>query len=235
MNYDRPDLADRIAADYVVGLLRHHGRARFERLAAASPVLRQARLRWEDRLAPLSLQLAPVTPSASVWPQIRRQIAAPADTTSNRLIARGRAGRRWWPAAVAAGLIAALIVVGRLTIWSEPTWQPVAVLAQANTAPQWRVERSADSAQINIRALAPVTLSATQSYELWVLPVGTGHPVSLGLLPRQGRLARRLNAAQRELLLAAMQVAVSVEPRGGSPTGLPTGPVVIVASIARST
>ena len=235
MNYDRPELADRIAADYVIGLLRHRARSRFERLAAASSALQQARRRWEDRLAPLSLELAPLTPSASVWPQIRRQIAASADTTSNRLIARSRTGRRWWQAALAASLVAALILVGKLTLWNEPAWQPVAVLAQAHAAPQWRVERSKDSEQINILALAPVTLSDAQSYELWVLPVGAGHPVSLGVLPRQGHIARHLNSTQRELLLAALQVAVTLEPRGGSPTGLPTGPVVIVAPISRAT
>jgi anti-sigma-K factor RskA len=80
-----------------------------------------------------------------------------------------------------------------------------------------------------------VTLSQAQSYELWVLPKGGGNPVSLGLLPREGRLERELSSAQRALLLAAGQVAVSVEPAGGSPTGLPTGPVVIVASLERAT
>jgi anti-sigma-K factor RskA len=42
-------------------------------------------------------------------------------------------------------------------------------------------------------------------------------------------------ATQRALLRAARQVAVSVEPAGGSPTGLPTGPVIIVASLERAT
>jgi anti-sigma-K factor RskA len=37
------------------------------------------------------------------------------------------------------------------------------------------------------------------------------------------------------LLAAARQIAVSVEPLGGSPTGVPTGPVVIVASVMRAT
>jgi anti-sigma-K factor RskA len=40
-----------------------------------------------------------------------------------------------------------------------------------------------------------------------------------------------LSGAQRAALLAADKVAVSVEPSGGSPTGSPTGPVIIVASL----
>ncbi len=126
-------------------------------------------------------------------------------------------------------------LVGKLTYWSEPTWEPIAVLAPANAAPLWRLERSADGAQITIRALGPITLSATKSYELWILPSGGGNPVSLGLMPRHGKLERRLTPVQRTLLAAARQIAVSVEPLGGSPTGLPTGPVVIVASVMRAT
>jgi len=233
MNYERPELLDRLAAEYVLGLLRYGARARFERLCGERPPALAARQRWEDRLLPLSLALAPVTPDAGRWSQIERAIDA---TSAGGAAPRPpAAARRWWPLALAAGLLAIAVLVGRLTFWSEPAWQPVALLAPANAAPLWRVERSADAAQIKIRTLAPVTLGAAQSYELWVLPSGGGNPVSLGLLPRQGGLERRLTPTQRSLLLAARQVAVSVEPAGGSPTGLPTGPVVIVAPIARAT
>jgi anti-sigma-K factor RskA len=235
MNYNRPELLDRLAAEYVLGLLRYSVRARFERLCAELPAALTARQRWEERLLPLSLTLAPVPPDANRWPQIERAVASMNDGSAAPRAATGAAGRRWWPAAVAASLIAVALVVGKLTFWSEPTWQPLAVLAPANAAPLWRLERSADGAQINIRALGPITLSPAKSYELWILPRGGGNPVSLGVLPRQGGVERRLTPVQRTLLAAASQVAVSVEPAEGSPTGLPTGPVVIVASVVRAT
>lgn len=228
MNYNRPELLDRLAAEYALGLLRHRARVRFERLCAELPAALIVRQRWEERLLPLSLALAPVAPGANRWSQIERAIgAAPHGPRS--------AVRRWWPIAVAASLIGIALIVGKLTYWSEPSWQPVAVLAPANAAPLWRLERSADGTQINIRALGPITSSAGKSYELWILPSGAGNPVSLGLLPRQGKLERQLTPAQRMLLAAARQVAVSIEPAGGSPTGLPTGPVVIVAPVLRAT
>lgn len=233
MNYDRPELLERLAAEYVLGVLRHRARARFERLCDEFPDALSARQRWEDRLLPLSLALAPVTPGADRWPRIQRAVDSMSD--SGAAPTARPALRRWWPLALAASLIAAAVLIGKLTFWSEPVWQPMAVLAPANAAPLWRLERSADAARINIRTLGPVTLNLTQSYELWVLPSGGGNPVSLGLLPRQGSLERHLTPAQRTLLLAARQVAVSVEPASGSPTGLPTGPVIIVAPIARAT
>jgi len=235
MNYDRAELLDRLAAEYVVGLMRYRARARYERLCEELPAALSARRGWEERLLPLSLALAPVAPGAHRWPQIERAIAAMNAGSAARPPAARAAGGRWWSVALAAGLVAVALLVGRLTFWSEPVWQPMAVLAPANATPLWRLERSADAAQINIRTLGPINLKPTQSYELWVLPSGGGNPVSLGLLPRQGSLERRLTPAQRALLLAARQVAVSVEPAGGSPTGLPTGPVVIVAPIASAT
>jgi anti-sigma-K factor RskA len=235
MNYNRPELLDRLAAEYVAGLLRYRARARFERLCAELPAALNARQRWEERLLPLSLALAPVVPDANRWPQIERVIAAMNGGRAAPRAATRAVARRWWAVAVAAGLIGVALLVGKLTYWSEPTWEPLAVLAPANAAPLWRLERSADGAQINIRALGPIALSAAKSYELWILPSGGGNPVSLGLMPREGKLERRLTPAQRTLLAAARQVAVSVEPLGGSPTGLPTGPVVIVASVTRAT
>lgn len=235
MNYDRPELLDRLAAEYVLGVLRDRARARFERLYGELPAALAARQRWEEHLLPLSLALPPVAPSADRWSQIRRQILSRSDGGAAALPARGLAGRRWWAVAAAASLMAVALLIGKLTLWSEPTWHPLAMLAPANAAPLWRLERSANTGEINIRALRPVTLGAGQSYELWILPRGGGNPVSLGLLPREGRLERRLTSAQRVLLLAAAQLAVSVEPMGGSPTGLPTGPVVIVAPIVGAT
>jgi len=235
MNYNRPELLDRLAAEYVLGLLRHRARARFERLCAELPAALTARQRWEERLLPLSLALAPVAPDANRWPQIERAIAALNGASAAPRVATRSAARRWWPVAAAAALVGVALLVGKLTYWSEPTWEPVAVLAPANAAPLWRLERSADGAQITIRALSPITLSATKSYELWILPSAGGNPVSLGLMPRYGKLERRLTPAQRTLLAAARQIAVSVEPLGGSPTGVPTGPVVIVASVMRAT
>jgi anti-sigma-K factor RskA len=161
---------DRLAAEYVLGLLRHRARARFERLCAELPAALTARQRWEERLLPLSLALAPVAPDANRWPQIERAIAALNSAGAAPRVATRSAARRWWPVAVAAALVGVALLVGKLTYWSEPTWEPVAVLAPANAAPLWRLERSADGAQITIRALGPITLNATKSYELWILP-----------------------------------------------------------------
>jgi anti-sigma-K factor RskA len=139
---------------------------------------------------------------------------------------------RWrtWQLAAAASLIAVALIVGLIVREQQPPLQTLAVLGTDNAHPLWRIERRTQLAALTIRVVGPVQRLPGKAYELWALPRG-GAPVSLGLLPAGGTYERTLNSAQRAALLAADKVAVSVEPAGGSPTGSPTGPVVIVASL----
>jgi anti-sigma-K factor RskA len=229
MNYERTPLLEALAAKYAVGSMRGAARARFERLCAALPAAQAARQRWEDRLLPLALTGREVSPRADSWPAIARRLAESRSGTVRTPI-RVR-GWRW--AAVAA-IVAVVVLIGRYALWQQPEWQLVATLAPANAAAQWRVERTADAHQIVIRTLQNVPAEPGRSFELWALPTGAGKPVSLGLIPPSGDAERSLTDAQRAMLLAAANLAVSVEPAGGSPTGLPTGPVIIVAPVARA-
>ena len=224
MNYRNPQMLEELAAAYVVGVLRHRARRRFERLCRDEVLARAVRRRWEDQLLPLALALPAVEPSRSCWATIEKRIA-PATRSSRP---------HWWQVAAAAAIVGVLLLVGRLTIWKPPQWQPMAVLAPAKAQPLWRVERSADYTRITIQTVGSIALANDKSYELWILPGGGGNPVSLGVLPRTGQLHRQLSDRQRALLAGAAQLAVSIEPPGGSPTGLPTGPVVIVAPILKS-
>ncbi|MBV9724675.1 MAG: anti-sigma factor [Gammaproteobacteria bacterium] len=228
MNYEQAALLDRLAAEYVLGTLRGPARRRFEELCAQSAAARSALYRWEDDLAQLSRTLSPVQPAARVWTNVSTQLfgapSAVPRTTS----------RRRWRLAAAAGLAAVALIVGLIVReLTPPPLQTFAVLATDSTHPLWRLERRAPLTALTIEVVGAVPPAAGKSYELWALPPGAA-PVSLGLLPAEGRTERRLTAPQRAALLAADKVAVSVEPLGGSPTGSPTGPIVIVTNVAAS-
>ena len=94
----------------------------------------------------------------------------------------------------------------------------------------YRVQLLGDNQEVAIHVNSAHALDAGKAHELWVLPA-KGDPVSLGLLPTSGEARRPLTAAQRAALAGAKQLAVSLEPAGGSPTGLPTGPVLHVAPL----
>jgi anti-sigma-K factor RskA len=69
--------------------------------------------------------------------------------------------------------------------------------------------------------------SEKQVFELWGLPKEPGGaPKSLGLLPLRDKGTIKLAAAADQTLSDFPALAVSLEPAGGSKTGLPTGPVL---------
>jgi anti-sigma-K factor RskA len=82
-----------------------------------------------------------------------------------------------------------------------------------------------------LRAAQPSEAPGGSSYELWLLPAEGGAPISLGVL---AALDARLTvpAVDSARLRVGAKLAVSVEPRGGSPTGAPTGPVILVGAIS---
>ena len=70
-----------------------------------------------------------------------------------------------------------------------------------------------------IRPSTAIPVPADKDLELWSLAQGETRPRSLGVLPPSGKQVTESLAPNTQLL-------VSLEPKGGSPTGQPTGPVL---------
>ena len=228
MNYEQAELLDRLAAEYTLGTLRGRARRRFERLCVESAAARSAVYRWEDHWSALSRRIPPVEPSPRVWAAVNRRLFGDDLATA----AAPRVGRwRPWQLAAAAGLVAVALIIGLIVRQpAPPPLQTLAVLGTDTAHPVWRLERRLPLIALTIEVVGTVPAAAGKSYELWALPRGAA-PVSLGLLPAAGSAERTLSERQRTALLAADKVAVSVEPFGGSPTGSPTGPIVIVTNV----
>jgi anti-sigma-K factor RskA len=229
MNYEQAELLDRLAAEYTLGTLRGRARRRFERLCADSAAARSAVYRWEDHWSALSRTVPPVEPSPPVWDAVSRRLFG--NETAAVAAPRVRR-RRTWQLAAAAGLVAVVLIAGLIMRQlAPPPLQTLAVLGTDTAHPVWRLERRLPLAALTIEVVGTVPPAAGKSYELWALPRGGAAPVSLGLLPAAGSAERALSERQRTALLTADKVAVSVEPAGGSPTGSPTGPIVIVTNV----
>jgi len=69
VNYDRSDLLDRLASEYVLGTLRGGARRRFATLLTILPSARAVVEQWEHQLALLASSLPPVEPPPSPTPQ----------------------------------------------------------------------------------------------------------------------------------------------------------------------
>jgi len=81
-----------------------------------------------------------------------------------------------------------------------------------------------------VRLAGGVDVPAGHSAQLWAIR-GTDAPRSVGVMPA-GPAQLTVPAAVRPVLTAETVLAISIEPAGGSPTGLPTGPVVATGKLS---
>ncbi len=70
---------------------------------------------------------------------------------------------------------------------------------------------------------------ADKDYELWYIR-GNEPAVSMGVVPVDGRREIPLDPQAREKIAAGTVLAVTLEQKGGSPTGVAQGPIVAVGT-----
>jgi anti-sigma-K factor RskA len=218
MKRDEPENLELLSAEYVVGTLRGAARRAFERRRARDPFVDRRVAAWEERFALLTLRLRPVAPLPATWAAIERRTGG---------------SRGAWQALAAAVALIAVLGFGWV-VWQElrPP-QATAVLASEEGAQLWRLELAEEAQYMDVSAVGSIAVPDERARELWALPEGAA-PVSLGLLPERGSVRLALDERQRDALARTVNVAVSDEPAGGSPTGAPTGAVLYVAALART-
>ena len=240
-----PDKLDGLAAEYVLGTLRGPARKRFERLIESDLALAQRVDAWAKRLDPLAEAAPAIEPPARSWAAIEQRIGAAAAKPARRgpfefLFGRPTAAvpslataglwyclSFWRRVGIAGAAIAALLFV---YLFVAPPSAPthMALLADAEHKPVLMVSLDLHHDRLTLDAARLPAAEAGKSLELWILPP-SGNPRSLGVLPG-GQLSLPIDR-QAAADLAHGALAVSLEPAGGSPTGLPTGPVLYSGAV----
>lgn len=247
MDYSRPELADKLAAEYALGTLHGRARRRFETLLPAHPALRRATQDWERRLETLSAATPAVTPPPRVWHSIQRRLfdaqTAPSAAGANvgqMATDAARSVVRWWERLAlwqgAAGLATvAAIALGVLLSQPSPVQPPIVVVMGAQTdaaghgiqPASFVASVSGDGRSLVLKPLSEgQTVALNKALELWAVPA-QGAPRSLGLVSQQNATT----VLRTALLKDTAAFAISVEPPGGSPSGQPTGPIVSVGKL----
>lgn len=244
MKYDAPRLAQQLAAEYVLGTLHGRARRRFERLLATRADLRAAVHAWERRFAGLHTGFTPQTPRAVVWAAIERAIGAPKTAPLRPPAARGlRFWQTWAALATAASVVLAFglyreagrerpVQIVRVEV---PVPQPmpyVALLRPERGDAQWLVTLSPERGMLRVSCTGNYPLERGESLQLWMIGED-GRPHSLGMLPMRDDEEMTMPVGDMPMPDKPM-LAVSREPAGGSPTGLPTGPVILTTPAQRA-
>ena len=212
---------DALAAEYVLGTLTGPARARFERYLADSAELRSAVAYWAKKLDGLANGVPPAEVPERLWSSISVKLGFARATTGAAWGLRG-----WIAAALVAGIAAGALwgpIRERTAFHSDVQ---VAFEDEAKHQMKWRIEADLEKNRVRVYGISDVALADDKSYELWLLRGPGEAPVSLGLMPVDRGTLNEFAASLP--LKSGSAFAVSVEPRGGSPTHLPTGPVIHV-------
>jgi anti-sigma-K factor RskA len=219
MNYDRPELLDRLAAEYVFGTMSARVRRRFQKIQRALPAAQQAVQVWEQRLTPLAQSVPPEQPSASAWEAIDRRTGGQA----SRPVAPTPAWLAWLKPAlgVAFGVI---VTLGLVRLYPTAVVPVDQIVQQRGTLPASYVGLLTDAANnpvvlasstrygkiMTIKILRKVDVPPGKVLQLWALPK-EGAAFPLGVVPAEGQSSFPMADTSEKLLSSVPRLAVSVE------------------------
>lgn len=238
---DAPDMA---AAELALGLLDGEERAAAIRRVLAEPGFARSVERWRMHLAQL-FDLWPPVAAPDLFDRIERSLDGPVEAPMAALTPVPRRGGIVWPvvaglSSLAAAVLLVLMIARPVPVPPTPQPRTTTVAAPTPTLVAAIDPEAAGVASVTavydaqagaIRVTEAKLVAADRSAELWVIPPD-GTPHSLGLLRSRGGTALTLSPENRSRIAAGAVLAVTVEPIGGSPSGLPTGPVVAKGALA---
>jgi anti-sigma-K factor RskA len=238
---DEEDM-DALAAEYAAGLLDgadlEHARYR----EASDAAFAHEVARWRGRLAPLHDEVTAVAPPPGLWGRIEGALGSVRAANDNGAILH-KSRNRWRAATAAMSALAACLAIAlllpqrTLPVQSPPpapaAATPMVALVGDKQATKLMISWDPSARQMVMAVAGPLPADPRHAHELWVIPAD-GTPRSLGMLPADKQSHKRLAEALASLLQQGATIAISVEPRGGSPTGAPTGPVIATGALTRA-
>ena len=254
-----PPSADTLAGEYVLRVLDDAQRRVIETRIENDPGFARLVADWEQRLAPLLDEFDGAEVPAHLWPRIRTRLGWPSVGTADAAATAGlwhSAG--FWRAATGLAAAAALAAVavgplglfrgdetqvgpGPVAIEPGPTPpkppvedpsapKPVSTLARDDGSTGWLA--SVDKAEGTV-LMVPVPSPADAQGrvpELWLIPPGES-PKSLGVVSIDRSHTVKVPDTLRDALDKGALLAITLEPGGGAPQGIPTGPIIAKGDI----
>jgi anti-sigma-K factor RskA len=238
VNYDRPELLDRLAAEYVFGTMNARVRSRFQAIQRELPAARQAVEGWEQRLTPLAHSVPPAQPSAAAWAAIERRTGGREPQT----VASTWAAWLKPVLGVAFGVVATLGLVRLYPMAVVPVDE---IVQERGTLPASYVGLLTDTANnpvvlasstrhgriMSIKMLRKVEVPAGKVLQLWALPK-EGAAFPLGVVPSEGKGSFTMADTSEKLLSSVPRLAVSVED-GPARAGATPAPYVLTGNCVK--
>ncbi len=215
--------------EYVLGLLEGNDLATFEQRLSREPELADAVARLQAHLEALDDTAGTQPADPALWQRIADHLDTVVQGPPTRPAARRAANDNLWMRrmAMAASIVVAL-GLGYLAGTSQPSApQPIMIAVLLNedgAQPGAIVEAYADDS-IRLVPLELATRPEDRVYQVWTLPDPETGPVSMGIFDDPQTI--RLAGPNLPLPESGQLYEITLEPAGGSPTGRPTGPILV--------
>lgn len=232
------DDQDRMAAEHVLGLLEGEERGEAERLLATDAAFQALVERWRQRFAEWDETAADLPPDETLWQRIEVGIEtqpaaaagrpAPVRAVQSPGLLQGLwTSLTFWRSFGLAGAMAALLLAAGLGFFAvKASRQPVLVaVLMSETNQPGAVLRTFADGRAELTPLGDMQIPHNHSIQVWTFPDPAGAPVSVGVVHTAKTVL--LNLRNLPQPHTDQLFAISVEPLAGSPTGQPTGPVVM--------
>ncbi|HEX4296776.1 MAG TPA: anti-sigma factor [Devosia sp.] len=219
-----------LAAEYALGVLPASEDQAFRARVRSEPTLAAELSFWRTRLASLDTEFAETAAPASAWAGIERRLFAGAGRPgmwSSLALWRSFAG-------VAAAIAVVAIGVNIATPRPDPrafAAQLVAALSAQGSNVSMVALYNATTGEVRLTALSGAAVPG-KDYQLWAIE-GSNAPKSMGLIKVDSGDSVKVSSDVLAGFGPGTTLAISLEPQGGSPTGLPTGPVVAAGKAAQ--
>lgn len=135
----------------------------------------------------------------------------------------------WSRPRVFIGVCVAIVAGLGGALYTQDNVKSAATLVTTAQQPAAQIRAYKD--YLEVEPIATATPEPDRSLELWAMPEGRA-PVSLGLLPEDGKGIIGLNPRQQKSIRQPVELLVSSETKGGSLSKQPTGPTVYQGALA---
>jgi anti-sigma-K factor RskA len=218
-----------LVGEFALGLLDAEERERLARRIAAEPALKAELRMWHTRLAALDTDFVEEAPPRVILARLEA-----------RLFPVARAPGIWnslavWRSLAAGGFAVAAIAIG-LNIMQPQQIDPQQFAVQLVAALQSQEGSGVEFVALYDAATGSVRLTSLsgevapdRDLELWYIK-GDDPAVSMGVIPVGQRTEIALDEATKAKFAEGTVLALTLEQKGGSPTGVAQGPIVAVGA-----
>lgn len=233
------DEIDRLAVEHVLGLAEGADAKRAEKMLESDEGFQAAVAIWSERFAALNETAAEMPVSDGLWNRIEAGIRSEPETAAsvapvlvpdprNAFGALWRNLAFWRAAGLASAAAAALLGIGLGFVATRPAPMPVLVavlLTEGGSARPAAIVNTFADGRAELLPLEGIPVPEGRVLEVWTLWDKAVGPRSIGLLDRARKVRLNLDALPKAEPNQLFEI--TLEPAGGSPTGRPTGPILM--------